>query len=124
MKKCPSTHSVTGAQCQRDDDEGSHATGQHVTLFAGATRIMWPITAEDLARWNPARWPEFDSDPTRRISVADLFAHVTSNRVGNGSPEEVKVVVATGSPKTPWANVLAFTSMILPDGTRAVVLEL
>jgi hypothetical protein len=123
VKKCPSTHPVTGAQCQRDDDEGSHATGRHVSLFS-ATRIMWEISPEDMLRWNPVTWPEFDADPTRRMSVADLFAHVTQQRVGHGSPDEVKVVVATGSPKTPWANVMAFTTVTFPDGARAVVLEL
>lgn len=127
---CGMTHDIVNRRCVLDDSGEAHKDLGHKTDFEGLD-YYWKPTVDEWARWKrlekTEQWPEYDCDPTRRSSPVELFDEVARELMMMGysrfSPN-VKVVVATGSPQTPWANVLATSHGTLPDGTPVVVLEL
>jgi hypothetical protein len=90
-----------------------------------AARAAHETAHDETPREGGMRWPEFDSDPTRRISMTDLLGAMGQQRIELGARvADLAVVVATGSPVTPWANIMGFTTVTFPDGRSAIVLEL
>lgn len=118
--RCTAVHKSMSTRCERPDEGEAHKDMGHKADFEGAD-YYWKPTVDEWARWRrmaqTVRWPEYDSDPTRRLDKQDFFTTVMKSKA-------TKVVVATGSPQTPWANIMALNDVTLPDGTRALVLEL
>lgn len=118
--QCTAVHKLMNARCVNTDDVEGHQNLGHKAEFEGVPYFWRPTTAE-WARWQhndkDIRWPEYDSDPVRRLDKQDFFTAFMWSKA-------TKVVVATGSPETPWANVLSFSEKVFPDGTCALVLEL
>lgn len=128
MKQCSAVHKLMNARCVQPDDGDAHKDMGHKADFEGAD-YHWRPTVDEWERWQDSRtrWPEYDCDPTRRSSPVELWDRVAHEVLQMGHSRlsaQVKVVVATGSPQTPFANILALAHGTLPDGTPVVVLEL